>query len=214
MQLSMQGLVPAHLVQQLAGRPSQVWNANVILPSGACVFVQAPSGRGKTTLIHMLYGLRAGYSGAISFGDSPMEQLHDDQLSALRARAISVIFQDMRLFPSLTAFENIEVKRTLTNSVTSEEVMTWLAQLGVANKAHSLAATLSFGEQQRVAIIRALVQPFSWLLMDEPFSHLDIANRKLAIDLIKSVAQRNNAGILLTDLDANDYFPYTHTFQM
>jgi len=120
----------------------------------------------------------------------------------------------MRLFPSLTAFENIEVKRALTNSVTKEEVMTWLAQLGIADKAHTQAATLSFGEQQRLAIIRALVQPFSWLLMDEPFSHLDSANRKLAIDLIMSIAQRNNAGIFLTDLDANDYFPYTHTFQM
>ncbi len=214
MQLSMRGLVPAHLVQQLAGRPSQVWNADVTLPSGACVFVQAPSGRGKTTLIHMLYGLRGGYSGTISFGDRNMEQLPDDQLSALRARQLSVIFQDMRLFPSLTAFENIEVKRALTNSVTTEEVLTWLAQLGIADKAHAQAATLSFGEQQRLAIIRALVQPFSWLLMDEPFSHLDIANRKLAIDLIKNVAHRHNAGIFLTDLDANDYFPYTHTFLM
>lgn len=214
MQLSMRGLVPAHLVQQLAGRPSQVWNTEITLPSGACVFVQAPSGRGKTTLIHMLYGLRAGYTGSISFGDMKMDQLSDDQLSALRAKELSVIFQDMRLFPSLTALENIEVKRALTNTVTTEEVQTWLAQLGIAHKAHATAATLSYGEQQRVAIIRALVQPFAWLLMDEPFSHLDAANRRLAIDLIKGVAKRRNAGLFVTDLDANNYFPYTHTFLM
>jgi putative ABC transport system ATP-binding protein len=143
-----------------------------------------------------------------------MEHLSNDQLSALRAKELSVIFQDMRLFPSLTALENIEVKRALTNTVTTEDVQVWLAQLGIADKAHAAAATLSYGEQQRVAIIRALVQPFVWLLMDEPFSHLDAANRQSAIDLIKSVAQRRNAGIFLTDLDANNYFPYTHTFLM
>lgn len=210
----MRGLVPAHLVNQLAARPSQVWNTELTLPAGAFVFVQAPSGRGKTTLINMLYGLRTDYAGTISFDHHNMQQLSDDQLSQLRARSLSIVFQDLRLFPSLTAQENIESKRLLANAVSAEEVRSWMDQLGIADKAHAKADTLSFGEQQRVAIIRALAQPFSWLLMDEPFSHLDVANRQRAIDLIDSEVRRRNAGIMLTDLDANNFFTYSHTLMM
>jgi putative ABC transport system ATP-binding protein len=83
--------------------------------------------------------------------------------------------------------------------------------LGVADKRLSLARTLSYGEQQRVAIIRALLQPFKWLLMDEPFSHLDHANRARAAKLIGEVVEQNRAGMILADLDDNNFFPYTQT---
>ena len=71
------------------------------------------------------------------------------------------------------------------------------------------ANTLSYGEQQRVAIVRALVQPFAWLIMDEPFSHLDINNTKLAAALIAEECTKRKAGFILTDLDDDNHFPYT-----
>ena len=115
----------------------------------------------------------------------------------------------MRLFPELTAWENLEVKRRLTDTATEQQVEAWLARLGMKDKRDSLARTLSYGEQQRIAIIRALLQPFEWLLMDEPFSHLDINNRNKALELIAEVVQMNSAGMILADLDENEYFPYT-----
>jgi ABC-type cobalamin/Fe3+-siderophores transport system ATPase subunit len=86
--------------------------------------------------------------------------------------------------------------------------------LGIADRADRPAATLSYGEQQRVSIIRALLQPFSWLLMDEPFSHLDEANTTLAAKLIDSVVMRNGASFLLADLDDNTHFSYTQKLSL
>jgi putative ABC transport system ATP-binding protein len=87
-------------------------------------------------------------------------------------------------------------------------MMDMLERLGIAEKRDSLCKTMSYGEQQRVAIIRALLQPFDWILMDEPFSHLDHVNIDKAVALISEVAARNHASILLADLEKNDYFSY------
>ncbi len=214
MQLSMQGVVPAHLQERLRVHRTGVWNTDVAMTAGAIVLVQAPSGTGKTTLIHMLYGLRNDYNGRISWGGKDIATMDDAGWARQRRESLSVIFQDMRLFPSLTALENIEVKRLLTNSVAAAQVQEWMSRLGITDKADALAATLSYGELQRVAIIRALVQPFSWLLMDEPFSHLDVVNRQNAIALIQEVVQQQQAGMLLAELDSNDYFDYTQTLLM
>ncbi len=140
-----------------------------------------------------------------------MTAITSEQLSQVRSSYLSVIFQDMRLFPELTAWENLEIKRQLTNTVSEQEAESWLERLGMKEKKNSLAATLSYGEQQRVAIIRSLLQPFSWLLMDEPFSHLDKVNTGKAIALITDVAKQHNAGMIVAELDENNYFPYTQT---
>jgi putative ABC transport system ATP-binding protein len=82
------------------------------------------------------------------------------------------------------------------------------AKLGVTHILHQRAGLCSYGEQQRVAIIRALVQPFSWLVMDEPFSHLDQANITRAAALINEECALRGAGFILTGLDDDDYFTY------
>ncbi len=188
---------------------SGVWKQSLELNKGEYVFVQAPSGTGKTTLIHILYGLRKDFEGTVYWDSNNITAVNAENLSNLRANYLSVIFQDMRLFPSLTTWENLEIKRRLTGAASEADVEIWLARLGMKDKINSLASTLSYGEQQRVAIIRALLQPFEWLLMDEPFSHLDKNNRDKAIALINDVVQMNSAGMILADLDENDYFSYT-----
>ena len=80
------------------------------------------------------------------------------------------------------------------------------SQLGIGNKLNKLVKTCSYGEQQRIAIIRALQQPFDFLLMDEPFSHLDENNRKIAAALIEEEAAKRNAGVILADLKRVEYF--------
>ena len=211
MQLTLQGIVPTPLREKVETYTSGIWKNAVTLNKGAYVFVQAPSGTGKTTLVHILYGLRKDYTGQVLWNNDVLQHASEEQVAALRTNKVSVIFQDMRLFPGLTAWENIDIKRRLTNTVTEQQAAEWMKRLGIDHKRNAVAATLSYGEQQRVAIIRALQQPFDWLLMDEPFSHLDHANIARAIALVSEVVKQNNAGMILADLDENTYFPYTQS---
>jgi len=214
MRLTLKGIIPIPLKDKVISGKSGIWNTTATLDEGAHVFVQAPSGTGKTTLVHILYGLRRDYTGEVLWDGSTLTGLDTEKLADMRATSISVIFQDMRLFPELTAWENIDIKRRLTGTVSEAQAHEWIALLGLADKEKSLAATLSYGEQQRIAIIRSLVQPFRWLLMDEPFSHLDHNNTRKAIDLISAVVQQHKAGMILADLDENTFFPYTQTLYL
>ena len=83
------------------------------------------------------------------------------------------------------------------------------AALGVQHILPQKAATCSYGEQQRIAIIRSLMQPFNWLIMDEPFSHLDKENTAKAAALIATECKKRNAGFILTDLDDDTHFTYS-----
>ena len=214
MQLSLQGIIPVPLREKVNTYQSGIWKSNLSISKGQYVFVQAPSGTGKTTLIHILYGLRKDYEGTIKWSDTNLTLADSETLATLRTNGISVIFQDMRLFPELTAWENMEIKRRLTNTVTEQQAHDWLDRLGLKDKKNATANTLSYGEQQRVAIVRSLLQPFEWLLMDEPFSHLDHANTQKAIALIAEVVKQHNAGMILADLDENNFFPYTQTLML
>ncbi|PZF73347.1 ATP-binding cassette domain-containing protein [Taibaiella soli] len=214
MQLQLSQLVPIPIREKISNRQSDVWLKELSISRGERIFIQAPSGTGKTTFIHMLYGLRYDFDGRISWNGKPLSAAQREDWAEIRQKELSVVFQDLRLFSDLSAWENLEIKRNLTNTVTEDEMAQWLERLGLKDKRNSLGQTLSYGEQQRVAIIRALLQPFQWLLMDEPFSHLDKANTAKAAALIQEVADRNNAGFILVDLDENDYFPYTKTMML
>jgi len=214
MQLQLSQLAPIPILEKISSRQSDIWLRELSLSRGARIFIQAPSGTGKTTFIHMLYGLRNDFNGGISWGGKPYASVQREDWAAFRQKELSVIFQDLRLFPDLTAWENLEIKRSLTNTIAEEEMAEWLERLGLKDKRKALGKTLSYGEQQRVAIIRALLQPFQWLLMDEPFSHLDKANTTIAAALIQEITDRNNAGFILVDLDENNYFPYTKTMML
>ena len=211
MQLSINGLIPVPLREKVTAYQSGMWNTNRTFNKGEFIFIQAPSGTGKTTLVHILYGLRKDYEGTVKWNENVLGAIDIETLAKLRTNSISVIFQDMRLFPELTAWENIEIKRRLTNTVTEQQAGEWLDRLGLKEKKNSIGRTLSYGEQQRVAIVRALLQPFEWLLMDEPFSHLDHANISKASELIGEVVKQHNAGIIIAELDENNYFPYSKT---
>ena len=214
MELALHHLTPVPLRDKLKERASDVWNQSISFRKGEHVFVQAPSGKGKTTLVHIMYGMRSDYTGEVHWDGKTISKTNEVQLAHLRATYLSIIFQDLRLFPELTVWENLELKRTLTNTVTPKRVDEMLQRLGIPEKKKELAKTLSYGEQQRVAIIRALLQPFDWIIMDEPFSHLDTANIKKAISLINEVAEINSAGLLLADLEPNNHFHYHKTLHL
>ncbi len=204
-----------HIVPEpLAGRMdtlshSDIWDKDVTFESGGRLLLRAASGKGKSTLIHILYGLRRDYSGEAEWRGKRLREKTDEDWASTRSGALSIVFQDLRLFPELTVAENLSIKQVLTGAVSLEEARDWVDELGLHEKWEQKAATLSYGERQRVAIVRSLLQPFSWLLLDEPFSHLDNANAQKAATLIRRRTEQTGAGIIVVDLEDNDLFPYT-----
>ena len=215
MQIIMQSLVPVPLKEKFAKRNSDVWNTNITFQQGEWIKIKAPSGTGKTTLIHTLYKLRSDYEGVINWNGKNLKAISPAELAELRQTQASIIFQDLRLFPQLTARENIELNRILQKPYYETDKTDEMSErLGIAHILQQKAGICSYGEQQRIAIIRALVQPFSWLLMDEPFSHLDIDNTAKAASLIEEECRKREAGFILTDLDEDTHFIYTKQLQL
>ena len=132
----------------------------------------------------------------------------------VRQQQISMLFQDMRLFPELTALENVEIKNHLTSHVDKATAMDWFEQLGISDKLHSKADILSQGQQQRVAMIRALVQPFDFLVVDEPISHLDDTNAQLMADLIQQVREKTQCGVIVTSIGKHLPLNYDYTLKL
>ena len=120
----------------------------------------------------------------------------------------------MRLFPELTALENVELKNQLTNYKTQAEVEQMFDRLGIADKLHSPASRLSIGQQQRVAIIRTLCQPASFYLLDEPVSHLDNQNNAVAAQLIDQEASRQGAAVVVTSVGNHLALNYDCEFKL
>lgn len=208
-------VMPIPLKEKKRERDSEIWNKNVQFKSGERIKITAPSGTGKTTLIHQLYGLRNDYNGLILFDGMDIKQFKSDQIAIQRQSLISIIFQDLQLFDQLTARENIELKRVLQTPLYESSKIDEMAQLlGIQDILDQSTSTCSYGEQQRICIIRALIQPFEWLLMDEPFSHLDLENQQLAIRLITEECQKRNAGFVLTDLNDDTSFIYSRTLYL
>jgi len=211
MELMLRQLVPQSFASTITEQTSDVWKKEIKLSAGEYVSVVAPAGYGKTMLIEMLYGLRNDYDGDILSGDTTWRQISANRWAQLRAGYISAVFQDLRLFPEITLWQNLEVKRRLTDTVPEERALEILRRLGLADKRDKVVQQLSHGERQLTAIVRALLQPFDWLLLDEPFSHLDMINTDRAVDLIREVADAHKAGVLLASLRSNNYFLYHKT---
>ncbi|ATL46675.1 ABC transporter [Chitinophaga caeni] len=216
MQLAIQQLLPVPLKEKISQQGSGVWNNEIQFEEGKFIKIKAPSGTGKTTLIHYLYNTRYDYTGKVLVNGNPWQDYNASQVAQLRQQELSIIFQDLRLFEQLTALENIQLKNCMSGKAycTDAEIDSMANQLQVSHVLQQSAATLSYGERQRIAIIRALTQPFSWLLMDEPFSHLDENNTRKAAQLIADACKKRNAGFILTDLDDDQHFEYQLEYQL
>ena len=205
MQIRLQQVSPDFIEEEkISG--SQVWRSDLVFHPGEKVQIIAPSGSGKTSLMHFLYGMRKDYSGDIFYTEENINGLDAETFSAYRSRSVSIVFQDLRLFTSQTVFQNLEVKRQLNPFHTESRITEMANRLGIGSKLNKPASTCSYGEQQRIAIVRALQQPYEFLLLDEPFSHLDDRNRKLAMDLVQDETALRKASMILADLKPHDFF--------
>lgn len=210
MLLELQNIIPVPLKDKLLQRSSDVWNQSLKFESSNFIKIKAPSGTGKTTFVQIIYKMRSDYEGNVLWDNKNLHAIKAEELAILRQQNISIIFQDLRLFPNLSARENIELKRVLQKPIYETHVIDEMSeQLGIASILKQKASMCSYGEQQRIAIIRSLMQPFNWLIMDEPFSHLDKNNIEKAAALIHTECKKRNAGFILTDLEDDNHFDYT-----
>lgn len=176
----------------------------VVFEKGKKYLVKANSGHGKTSILNFIYGSNTNFDGKINYNTS----FDKNDVFNLRKTKISYVFQDFKLFSNLTVFENIQLKNVLTNSKTITEIEDLINKVKLSHKRDSLVKNLSLGQRQRVAIIRAICQPFSFILLDEPFSHLDKENIKILSEILNKEIEKQDAGLILTSLDAEYFFDY------
>jgi putative ABC transport system ATP-binding protein len=213
MVLQIQQLLPRYFTTSQASK-SEIWLQNLVIEKGDLVEIVAPSGSGKTSLVHFLYGIRSDYGGSISYDKKVFNTADYEAVATIRKQHISVVFQDMRLFNNQSVVQNIEIKRQLAPYHDKNMITEMASRLGIAEKLDALCSNCSYGEQQRIAIIRSLMQPFDILLLDEPFSHLDNTNAKKAMDLILDEARKRKATVIFADLERTSFYPNTRLFHL
>ena len=193
---------------------SEIWKTNVAFERGHLYLVQANSGTGKSSMCSYIIGYRHDYSGQILFDTDDISRYGTSRWVDIRKHSLSHIFQELRLFPELTAMENVEIKNNLTGFKDKKQILSWFDALGIGDKVNQKIGKMSFGQQQRVAMIRALVQPFDFLLADEPISHLDETNSRIMAEIMMEEAHRQGAGVIVTSIGKHMELPYEQVFHL
>lgn len=179
---------------------SDVWHRQVAFQRGKTYLIEAVSGTGKSSLCSFIYGYRKDYQGIICFDGENVKNFPVRRWVDIRKRSLSMLFQELRLFPELTAWENVRLKNSLTGYCKRSQVEEWFSRLGIADKWDQRIGKMSFGQQQRVAFVRALCQPFDFIFLDEPVSHLDDGNGKVMAEILQEEAGKQGAGIIVTSI--------------
>lgn len=175
---------------------------------GEAALVTSQSGRGKSSLCAYLFGLRRDYEGRILMNGRDIADFSEREWTRLRRLSLAYLPQEMRLFPELTVAENLRLKLELTRFKPLAEVLPWAERLGIGAQLHRPALLLSIGQQQRAALVRALCQPFDFLLLDEPVSHLDAEANAAAASLVAEQCAERGAGLLVTSVGNNLSTPF------
>lgn len=192
--------------------PSGIWHKDITFRKGEHYLIEAASGTGKSSLCAYIFGTRNDYDGSILFnGTLDIRTLRPEEWQDIRRRNIAYLPQELSLFPELTAMQNIMLKNSLTDDVAEERVRGWLEKLGIDSRADFKVGKMSIGQQQRVAIIRAICQPFDFIILDEPVSHLDEHNNRIVADIILQEAERRHGSVIATSVGNHLLLPdYNH----
>ncbi len=175
---------------------SQIWKEKVEFRRGGRYLVESASGGGKSSLAAFIIGSRNDYEGTLKFDGRDCRSLSISDWQEIRRFHIAYLPQELALFPELSAIDNILLKAQISGGVDDTRISNWLERLGISSRRDYPAGRLSIGQQQRVALIRSLCQPFDFILLDEPVSHLDEANNRIAARIVEEEAERQGAGVI------------------
>jgi putative ABC transport system ATP-binding protein len=173
------------------------------VPAGQFLAIAGPSGSGKSTLLGLIAGLDQPTAGRIEVAGTEITGLDEDALARFRRDHVGYVFQSFHLIPTLTAQENVAVPLELAGEAdVIARAAALLGEVGLAGRAHHYPVQLSGGEQQRVAVARALARRPAILLADEPTGNLDSATGKQIIDLLVAANRRLGRTLVLVTHDA------------
>ena len=178
-----------------------VRGASISLAPKDFVALMGPSGSGKTTLLGVLSGLDAPDAGEVRWKDRPIRTLSFDEQIALRRSGMGFVFQSFGLLPTLSAVENVELPLRVSGTDLSESkarAEMWLARLGLGDRMYNRTFELSAGQQQRVAVARALIGEPEVVLADEPIAEVDTENADLILEALWEVIRRGGAVLAAT----------------
>ena len=184
--------------QRGAGEVHALTDVSLSVTHGEMVVLLGPSGSGKTTLLNVVGAIEPATSGRVTVSGVDVAALTGRDLDAYRRRQVGFVFQFFNLVPTLTARENVEVIAELGGPSAGRRTDEALDQVGLADKVDHFPGQLSGGEQQRVAIARALVKQAPLLLADEPTGSLDLDTGRQILGLLRAVADRGAAVLLVT----------------
>ncbi|WP_294616220.1 ATP-binding cassette domain-containing protein [uncultured Bacteroides sp.] len=193
---------------------SQIWHQDILFSKGKRYLIEAASGTGKSSLCSYIYGYRNDYQGIINFDGRNIRSLSVNEWTDIRKHSLSILFQELRIFPELTVLENILLKNRLTGHKKKKEILAFLEAIGIPDKVNEKTGKLSFGQQQRVAFIRSLCQPFDFIFLDEPVSHLDEENSLIMSRLLMEEADKQGAGIIVTSIGKHLELEYDETLRL
>lgn len=197
--------------------------ASISIPSlqleqGEALLLDGPSGSGKTTVLHMISGLLTADSGSIYFAGEDVSKLPIAQRDVWRADNVGYIFQRLNLLDELNVLENILLpqcwRKEKNKQNLRQRALALLEQVGLAQKVACFPRELSIGEQQRVAVVRALVHKPKLLLADEPTASLDLENGKVVLGLLKQLCRENNVALLLSTHDEAVKATFAHKYNV
>lgn len=193
---------------------SDIWQKDITFEKGKTYLLEANSGTGKSSLCSYIYGYRRDYQGQILFDGEDISQYTIAQWTSVRKKHISLLWQELRLFPELTALENVQIKNKLTGMQKKKQILEWFDILGITDKQDVKIGQMSLGQQQRVALVRSLCQPFDFLFVDEPISHLDDTNSEIMGRVMMAEAKKQGAGIVATSIGKHIELPYDQVFNL
>ena len=194
-----------HKIYELNGlKVYALKDVNLLIEKGDMVAIMGPSGCGKTTLLNCLSGLDEPTSGIVKIEGIPLAQLNDNELSEYRATRMGFIFQSFNLLPVLTALENVELP-LLVAGINEKEArlraLSMLASVDLEEWAHHKPFELSGGQQQQVAVARALISRPAIIWADEPTGNLDSAGADQITALLKRLNKANRQTFVIVTHD-------------
>ena len=178
-----------------------VRGASMTVRPGEFIAFMGPSGSGKTTFLGVLAGLDRPEEGRVRWKGRPIEELSGEERRELRRQRIGVVFQSFGLLPALSAVENVELPLRVNGSDLDEarqRAEDWLRRLGLETRMHNRTFELSAGQQQRVAVARALIHEPDVVLADEPIAEVDTENADLILEALWEVIRRDGAVVAAT----------------
>ena len=176
---------------------------SILIPGGQFVAIVGPSGSGKSTLLGLIAGLDAPTSGSVLIDGVDITRLDEDRLAKLRGEKVGFVFQFFHLIPSLTALENVSVPMEIVGMKDARRrAAQLLDEVGLSDRAHHYPSQLSGGEQQRIALARALANDPKIVLADEPTGNLDTTNGRHIMQLLREIHRSRGTTIVLVTHDA------------